>query len=205
MVLKRWPQLSVAVVLAITAYFAGGVAHHAFAGYSPATTFGHYSYSNSTCTQIVDPIGTVFTQGTGEYYMGQVGNHAQHHGGWGTSSFGSQRFYTDADGCQNQHSQAADGSFWQDRHHMRWRAAWTTITGFSFAATPHWEEVDGFTHCVPSDGFILGKNEIWSLWVQQGAHTGTRNSYWGNTEEIQKCGSTLAANNGFVDYIPLPH
>jgi hypothetical protein len=72
------------MVTVVLAFLAGGLTQSLVeAGYSPYATWQPgYSHTDSSCNNIVDPIGTVFTNGSGA--TSHVYDHAKltSHGGW---------------------------------------------------------------------------------------------------------------------------
>jgi hypothetical protein len=177
-----------------------------------ADTFGTYSYE-SDCATAVDPVTILFFNGNAS--TSQVWDHSKlsSHGTWSDHGPGKndQKFYVNGScGTTNNDSSATSRDGNDDRWHMRWRMALAGSDGWSYSATPHFD--DGYTvfgqiagDCVHQFGFTSAKNEIYYQWYQNGAeHSAPYNSNWGNTMEIEKCDEETAANwSGWVYYFDM--
>jgi len=202
--------ISITVGVALAAGLRGASASHDI-----QTTFWGYSYDNSGCTTIKDPIGVVFTQGSGS--LAQVYDHAKlsNHGGWATRA-GGQYFYdtgaAPGGGCTSYDDSAAsnDGnSGCGDRWHFRYEVAWNPEGGHSYASTPHFDKGNGtwpFTchHCVPQDGFTQGKTAVMQHWSwDTGLHPTSESKYWGNTAQAQQSCGYASGGTGWVWYLSM--
>ena len=213
---RRFAILGGMLLLLVAAWGLGAALGKVSASHTPPTVFGGYSYTNSSCTTITDPVGTVFTFGSGA--KSQVYDHAKRddHGEWEVKA-GGQYFY-DNFGCSSSDGSAASNNgVGKDRYHMRYEVTWISSTGQSYAATPHFDDFDFDplpTHCIrppghsgPNDpgGFVEGKWNLWPNWtvVNPDPHDSTTDVYWGNDELIQKCSNQYAQGDGYVDYIEM--
>lgn len=184
------------LILAVSALSAlvGVRLNDASATHDPITSFAGYSYSDSGCQAVTDPIGVVFTNGNGSY--DHVYQHAQRsdHGAWGNTTSSTQYFYEYQYGCSsNDFAAASNNGFLRDRYHMRWEADWISTTGHSYASTPHYDDYDyrDGTHCIrpaPSggwSGFTQGVQNLLANWLYE--HPDFDMQWWGNNYPIQKC------------------
>lgn len=173
------------------------------------STFGIYSYDDSSCNVAVDPIGVVFLNGSGAYNHPYQHASRSDHGMWSYGGSNPGQFFWDDTGCTSGDWDAANGSGNSSRSHMRWEHAQTTDSGQAYAATPHYEEwVWDFWptghHCVRSGGFSTGRNGIQFQWITNGnKHPYNYWSYWGNTFAPLKCDGQYVGGDGNVLYIDM--
>lgn len=197
-----------AVVLGASSWILGNAIHVAYAGYSPASTFGNWSYDDSSCSTITDPVSIVFTWGNGYYNHPYTHASLADHMGM-TNEDGAGQYFLDDYGCSSTDDGAATPG--NDRTHMRWETAATVSDGQSYAATPHvedwvWNIWPPFTghHCVRPGGFTSARSSI-TYWfaVSSHQHSYNSNNYWGNTTAILKCDGQYVSSDGYVWYIHL--
>jgi hypothetical protein len=184
----------------------GVVIDRAFGHLSFARHTRFYSYTDSSCTNAVDPISVVFY---GQATLGNVDTHASHHGGWSNHGGGTQYFYDHY--CGPMDGQNASGAIWQSRYHMREWSNWDATYRDYALATPHHEDMTWCGHAVDGDdneppgGFVLGKWDIgynWHNWNNGGAtHRFGGSQYWGNTQEFRQCDGDWASNDGWIDFV----
>jgi len=198
-----------AIVVGVSSWVLGNAIHSAYAGYSPASTFGSYSYENGSCSTIVDPVSVVFTFGSGYYNNPYQHASLSDHGYWWNED-GSGQYFVDDFGCSSTDDGAATAGGQSDRYHARWETASTDTYGQSYAATPHLEEwvwdiwqITGH-HCVRSGGFTNARYKVAADFLGSShGHTFNYNNYWGNTTAILKCNGQYVGSDGYVWYIDL--
>jgi hypothetical protein len=194
--------------------FAGTVAALAMAPRARADMVygnGHiavYSFSDSVCTDLVDPISVVFVN---KATTTNVNTHAGHHGRWTYRDGTMQYFYDHA--CKPLASQAANRASWglPGRYHMRHRPNTDAVWGTYSLATPHYEDTLWCGHAVDSNwdeapgGFVKAKWEVgyrWHNWNNGGgAHVYVHSEWWGNTDPQWQCDGQPAWNDGWTDII----
>ncbi len=203
----RITNWALVVVVSVSAWVAGGAIRSAHAGYSPASTFGSYSYSDPSCATITDPVTVAFTFGNGNYNHPYQHASLADHGNWYNEDGAGQYFYDDF-GCSSTDDGAATGSY--DRYHMRWETASTVAYGQSYAATPHLEDWNwdfwpfSGHHCVRPGGFTTARSKVSNDFSTSGhAHPVNSNNYWRNVSAILKCDGQYVGSDGYVTYIDL--
>jgi hypothetical protein len=205
---KHGAYMLAASALAAAGWGLGDIRSANAADYPIDQTFGMYSYGDSSCNNIVDPISIVFTHGNGAH--NHVFEHAKRgdHGEWEEKG-GGQYFYDNYGCSSSDDSAASNNGYLRDRYHMRYEAAFTTNGGHAYASTPHFDDFDaGYaTHCVRPDGFTKGRTDIYENWLMSPSqvpqeHNSWFWSYWGNTVAIHKCGD-YTRNDGWVIYLDM--
>lgn len=209
MVIKVPRAISLAVVAGIFGWaLASGLQAGAVGPLSQ--TFSTYSFRDSSCNQSSDPIGVVFTNGSGSYAHPYQHASRSDHGSWTYGGSNPGQYFWDDTGCTSGDYDAANGSGSASRSHMRWEHAQTTDAGNAYAATPHYEEWvwDSYPfsghHCVRPNGFSTGRDGVQYQWVTLGnKHPDTYWSYWGNTYAALQCDGQYVGGDGWVIYIDM--
>ena len=195
---------ALAVFLLIAVHASGGT--NAEAHLNPLGHTASYAFTNSGCTNKVDPISVVFYWDASISAMHQ---HAHQHGGWVYHDGTFQYFFDHS--CFGQDAQDASNPSWSARYHMRylWNGdpTWGTYT----LATPHHEDLLTCGHAVdansnePPGGFVMAKWDIgwnWHNWNNGGgSHYFQGSHWWGNNISFTQCDNEQASNDGWVDYV----
>ena len=160
-------------VAALVVGWVVGTAATAYAIGPLTSTFATYSYDDASCNVATDPIGVVFTNGSGAYNQPYQHAARSDHGTWSYGGSNPGQYFWDDTGCTTADWDAANGSGNSSRSHMRWEHAQTTDAGQAYAATPHyedwvWDLWPTGHHCVRPGGFSTGRNGIEFQWITNG-------------------------------------
>jgi hypothetical protein len=173
---------------------------------SPAgADFNSGWYTRDPCSPNVlrDPITIVFTHNaSGARSL----NHVQHHLSWGYPTSGITQYFVSHGVCAAMDGQRASAGTFSSRYHIRVRKTYhgDTTWGTTAVGAPHYDQLTGCGHKVPTNGFNNGRQaNINGFSGTHHTHQGTVN--WGNTLPIRQCDASTAASNGNVAWFSIPN
>lgn len=157
-----------------------------------------YSFGDSACRRIVDPIGAVF------YRHGDVGRartHVQHHSGWGPVILTNTQWFYSHGACRAQNGENASGSWYETRYHIRFRQTpdVDSVLGVTTEGTPHYEEA---TRCGHATRSYDAARRLLADYLGLGGHA-TWFEYWGNTAVLMQCDGSAVSSNGYVRFFQI--
>ena len=188
-------RLALTALIVVVAWQMGGALQTANAGYTPGSTWSGYTYFDSSCSTLMDPVSVVFTFGNGAVHNPHDHWDISDHGDWFRHGGSTTQYFVEDGVCTAHEHSAATSRVFHDGWHARYVVDWTTLSGQSYAATPHWDDWDWpWGHCVrPPDGYTKARNEVKSKFTtSQHDHTSITN-WWANTDPIEKCSGQLVA------------
>lgn len=170
-----------------------------------------WTWSNSGCTNRVDPVTVILYNGTAD----SAQTHINHHTGWGSVWFGSPQYFYGNGSCELNAHESASAVFFQTRYHVRIKQceevglpgypscdSTDALDPFSLAS-PHLEDIQTCGHAVREtvngiSGYDLGRKALYDS--MNGPHYTYMRSL-GNSGSIVQCDGGIAGSSGTVRFI----
>lgn len=182
-----------------------------------------YSQSNGNCPGKIDPVSAIFY---GTHDWSNVADELSEVAGWDPVLIQASQWFWMKDPntfgwvCYEERSESADGSFYNDRYHIRYIECYSDYPVNRYCddqaepfvfGTPHYETVHTCGHVVDPtvdgwSGYDQGRKRLHETWDAD-EHFSNSKRYVGNTHPHRGCqainGLWYAASNGWVRFFDM--